>query len=137
MNVGSGMMTNFEMVKEFNRVFGSYHQDSPKCPAHDVVDLRLKLLQEEYIELHNELIGEIPNNVDLEKVGKELCDLLFVTYGLADAFGLPVDAMFKEVYESNMSKLDKDGLPIYREDGKVMKGKFYKEPDLKQFLVEG
>lgn len=128
-------MTNYELVKAFNRAFGSYHQDKPGIPPEHVIELRFKLLMEEFGEVAEEAVGE--GSVDLEKLGKELCDLLYVAYGMADAFGLPIDEMFREVNASNMSKLDKDGKPIYREDGKILKGPSYREPNLKQFLVEG
>lgn len=127
-------MTNYEMVKAFNRAFGAYHQDKPKLPPECIIDLRFTLLMEEFYEVSEEVIGK--GSVDLEKLGKELCDLLIVTYGMADAFGLPIDEMFRQVHESNMSKLGDDGKPIYREDGKILKGPNYREPNLKQFLAE-
>ena len=61
---------------------------------------------------------------------KEIDDLLYVTYGLAVSFGLNADVGFKRVHESNMSKLGEDGKPVYREDGKVLKGANYKAPYL-------
>lgn len=61
---------------------------------------------------------------------KELCDLQYVLSGFAVTFGLPFDEAFRRVHESNMSKLGPDGKPIYREDGKVLKGPNYKKPDL-------
>lgn len=67
---------------------------------------------------------------------KELCDLQYVLSGFAVTFGLPFDEAFQRVHESNMSKLGPDGKPVYREDGKVMKGPNYKKPDLTD-LVEG
>ena len=61
---------------------------------------------------------------------KELSDLLYVVFGMAVTFDLPIAEAFLRVHESNMSKLGEDGKPLYREDGKVLKGPNYKAPDL-------
>ena len=65
---------------------------------------------------------------------KELCDLQYVLSGFAVTFGLPFDEAFRKVHESNMSKLGDDGKPVYREDGKVLKGPNYKKPDLSDLV---
>lgn len=67
---------------------------------------------------------------DTEHLLKELADLAYVIYGTAEAFGWDLDEAVKRVHESNMTKLGADGKPVYREDGKVMKGPGYKEPYL-------
>jgi predicted HAD superfamily Cof-like phosphohydrolase len=87
--------------------------------------LRLELIEEELKELR-EAIG----NADIVEVADALTDILYVTYGAGHAFGIDLDKCFQEVQESNMSKLDHNGEPIYREDGKVMKGPNYFSPDL-------
>lgn len=99
----------------------------------DPLILRLDLIAEEV----NELFFEFNNhsNIDKEKVAKELADLLYVTFGMADSLGIPIDEVFRRVHESNMSKLGPDGKPIYRDDGKVLKGPNYKEPDLEDLFV--
>jgi len=61
---------------------------------------------------------------------KELADLVYVCYQYAENMGWFLDEALDRVHKSNMSKLDKDGKPIYREDGKVLKGPDYKPPDL-------
>ena len=61
---------------------------------------------------------------------KELADLVYVCYQYAENMGWFLDEALHRVHESNMSKLDEDGKPIYREDGKVLKGPNYKPPDL-------
>ena len=74
------------------------------------------------------------NDKDIIEVADALTDLLYVVYGAGHAFGIDLDKCFAEVQRSNMSKLDKDGKPIYNENGKVMKGPSYLKPNLKQFL---
>ena len=69
------------------------------------------------------------NNVQAECL-KELADLVYVCYQYAENMGWFLDEALNRVHESNMSKLDEDGKPIYREDGKVLKGPNYKPPDL-------
>ena len=73
-------------------------------------------------------------NKDLVGVADALTDLLYVVYGAGHAYGLDLDACFREVQRSNMSKLGEDGKPIYRDDGKVLKGPDYSEPDIKSVL---
>ncbi len=113
-------MTNFELVKEFHKAFDLNKSGS--------VSLWTKLIDEE----HEELIGALEDG--FEHTAKELADLLYVTYGLAVYLQLDIDNVFAEVHRSNMSKLGEDGKPIYREDGKVLKGPNYKAPDLKDFI---
>jgi predicted HAD superfamily Cof-like phosphohydrolase len=68
------------------------------------------------------------------EVADALTDLLYVVYGAGHAFGIDLDDSFREVHVSNMSKLGEDGKPIYREDGKVMKGPKFKPPALQEVL---
>lgn len=115
----------------------------------DVLRLRMSLLREELREVEEEAgniedviyQGVIEGDVskeDLKRVKaallKELCDLQYVLSGFAVTFGLPLDEAFERVHESNMSKLGPDGKPIYREDGKVLKGPNYKKPDLSDLV---
>ena len=65
-----------------------------------------------------------------EQIAKELTDLLYVVLGFGVVLGIDLDKTFKVVHDSNMSKLDDDGKPIYREDGKVLKGPNYVKPDM-------
>jgi predicted HAD superfamily Cof-like phosphohydrolase len=115
------------MVEEFMDAFG---QDVEKTPLMSgVAELRYELIREELEEMREAL-----DNKDLIGVADALTDLLYVVYGAGHSFGLDLDACFKEVHRSNMSKLGADGKPIYREDGKVMKGTNYSTPDLKKTL---
>ncbi len=122
-------MTNFEKVKEFMTTFGQEVKNKAEFPNEKVVELRKKLIDEEF----NELKDAIKEN-NLIEVADALTDILVVTYGAGVAFGIDLDKCFKEVHRSNMSKLSKDGKPIYNEFGKVMKGPNYFKPNLKQYL---
>ena len=70
-------------------------------------------------------------------VADALTDILYVTYGAGAAFGIDLDKCFEEVHNSNMSKLDRKGHPIYREDGKILKGPDYFEPNLEKIVKNG
>ena len=122
-------MTNFEKVKEFMLTFGQEIKEKPEFPNDSIVDLRIKLIEEELQELKD----AIKNN-DIVEVADALTDILVVTYGAAASWGLEIDNCFNEVHRSNMSKLSADGKPIYNEYGKVMKGPNYLAPNLKQFV---
>ena len=97
--------------------------------SHTIMDsekkLRRVLIQEEYTELMDAI-----NNGDDDEVLKELCDLVYVCVGFAVTYGWSFDTAFNRVHQSNMSKLDADGNPAYREDGKVVKPNGYKPPKL-------
>src|SRR5687768_11386360 len=123
------MKTNFEMVREFHEAFGVANPDKPGFPGNDVRNLRLDLIDEEVGELY-----EAESEIDLVGVADALTDIAYVVYGMALQYGIDLDACFKEVHASNMSKLGADGKPIYREDGKVLKGPNYFKPNLEQFV---
>ena len=122
-------MTNFLKVKKFMKTFGQEVLESPKFPNKKIIQLRINLIKEELNELE-----EAVENDDLLEVADALTDILYVTYGAGHAFGINLDGCFEEVQRSNMSKLDKDGKPIYNDHGKVLKGPNYFEPDLKKFV---
>ncbi len=122
-------MSNFESVKVFMRTFGQEIKDKPSFPTTKITQLRYSLIKEEL----NELKEAIDKN-NLKEVADALTDILYVTYGAGHAFGINLDACFTEVQSSNMSKLGKDGKPIYNEHGKVLKGPKYFKPDLSKFV---
>lgn len=122
-------MTNFNNVKKFMETFGQEVQFKASFPDKKIQNLRIKLIEEELSELKD----AIKNN-DIVEVADALTDILYVTYGAGHAFGINLDQCFKEVQESNMSKLDENGKPIYNENGKVLKGPYYREPDLKKIV---
>ena len=84
----------------------------------------------------NELVDALADD-DMVEIADALTDILYVTYGAGVAFGIELDSCFDEVHRSNMSKLGPDGKPIYREDGKVLKGADYSEPNLAPFILKG
>jgi predicted HAD superfamily Cof-like phosphohydrolase len=84
----------------------------------------------EFLQACADLEGAPNTPTNHVEVLKELSDVVFVCYQFAAAYGLDLDAAMERVFESNMSKLDDDGNPIYRDDGKVLKGPNYKKPDL-------
>ena len=122
-------MSNFEKVKKFMITYGQEVKESASFPDENIIKLRLKLIKEELEELEQAL-----NDKNLLEVADALTDILYVTYGAGHSFGINLDACFKEVQRSNMSKLDADGKPIYNEYGKVMKGPNFSKPNLKQFI---
>ena len=124
------VMTNFEKVKEFMTTFGQEVKSKAEFPNEKIIELRKKLIDEEFNELK-----EAINQNDLIEVADALTDILVVTYGAGVAFGIDLDKCFKEVQSSNMSKLGSDGKPIYNDKGKVMKGPSYFKPDLGKFVA--
>ena len=122
-------MTNFDKVGTFMKTFGQEVKTKPSFSTDKINKLRLDLIKEELTEL-----TEAMNNNDLLEVADALTDILYVTYGAGHAFGINLDKCFEEVQNSNMSKLDQNGKPIYNEHGKVMKGPNYFKPDLSKFV---
>ena len=122
-------MTNFDKVGTFMKTFGQEVKTKPSFSTDKINRLRLDLIREELDELTQAM-----DNKDLLEVADALTDILYVTYGAGHAFGINLDRCFEEVQNSNMSKLDNNGKPIYNESGKVMKGPNYFKPDLTKFL---
>ena len=122
-------MSNFSKVGTIMKTFGQEVKIKPSFSTDKINKLRLDLITEELEEL-----TEAMNNKDLLEVADALTDILYVTYGAGHAFGIDLDKCFDEVQNSNMSKLDENGKPIYNESGKVMKGPNYFKPDLSKFV---
>ena len=122
-------MSNFSKVGIFMKTFGQEVKNKPAFSTDKINKLRLDLIKEELSELTDAM-----NNKDLLEVADALTDILYVTYGAGHAFGIDLDKCFDEVQNSNMSKLDENGKPIYNEQGKVMKGPNYFKPDLSKFV---
>ena len=122
-------MSNFEDVKIFMETFGQMVKTKPQFPDQKTSQLRLDLIKEELNELEDAM-----NKKDLKEIADALTDILYVTYGAGYAYGINLDKCFKEVQRANMSKLGKDGKPIFNDKGKVMKGPNYVEPNLKKFV---
>ena len=122
-------MSNFRKVGTFMKTFGQEVKTKPSLSNDKINRLRIDLIKEELKELTDAM-----NNKDLLEVADALTDILYVTYGAGHAFGIDLDKCFEEVQNSNMSKLDKNGKPIYNEAGKVMKGPNYFKPNLSKFI---
>ena len=122
-------MTNYEKVGIFMKTFGQEIKLDPSFSTDKINKLRLSLIREELEELSDAM-----NKKNLLEVADALTDILYVTYGAGHAFGINLDKCFDEVQNSNMSKLDTNGKPIYNESGKVMKGPNYFKPNLAKFL---
>ena len=123
----------FSKVAEFMRCFGQHVHEEPGLKNRPTV-LRYHLIQEELEEL-NEALSKYENGFVDEKealieVADALTDILYVTLGAGHAFGIDLDACFEEVHSSNMSKLGPNGVPVRREDGKILKGPDFREPNL-------
>ena len=123
-------MSNFNKVGIFMKTFGQEVKKKPSFSLDKINKLRIDLIKEELEEL-----TEAMNNSDLLEVADALTDILYVTYGAGHAFGIDLDKCFDEVQNSNMSKLDLNGEPIYNESGKVMKGPKYFKPNLSKYVL--
>ena len=123
-----------DKVKEFHEAFGHGIACIQKLEDEraitreeaDTINLRRKLIAEEF----EELMGA----PYLDEVMKEACDLVYVIMGMFVEFGWDFEEAFDRVHQSNMSKLDDEGNPIYREDGKVLKSENYTPPDLSDLV---
>ena len=123
-------MTNFQSVKKFMETFGQEIKEKASFPNDKITALRYDLIKEELNELK-----EAMDKKDIKEVADALTDILYVTYGAGHSFGINLDNCFKEVQNSNMSKLGEDGKPIYNDKGKVMKGPNYFKPDFSKFVT--
>lgn len=126
------MQKQLESVGEFHKAFGVVDTHSPTGNlSESIVNLRFNLMKEE-----NEEYLQAALKGDLTEVADALGDMLYILCGTMLQHGLQhkIEAVFDEIHRSNMSKLGKDGKPIYREDGKVMKGENYFKPNIEAIL---
>ena len=124
-------MKALEKVHEFHDAFGVNVEKKPNIPSVERCELRQKIIQEEVDEL--KAAWESGNIIE---VADALADIHYVVMGTVLEFGLQdkYAEIFSEVHRSNMSKLDENGEPIYREDGKVIKSDLYTGPDISKIL---
>jgi predicted HAD superfamily Cof-like phosphohydrolase len=116
------------MVRQFHEAFGLGIAPKPD-PRPETWQLRIALLREEF----SEYVAAAEAG-DLVAVADALADMVYVIYGTACEYGIPLDDVIAEVHRSNMSKLGADGKPVLREDGKVLKGPAYSPPDVAAVL---
>lgn len=130
-----------DVVSSFHKAF-DHAIDQPMTDKG--LEFRYRLLFEEFTELKEEIAAAMADLQHYGEVGektkgrmlKEMADLQYVLSGMAVAFGLPLQVAFTRVHKSNMSKLGADGKPIYRDDGKVLKGPNYVPVDLEDLVEE-
>nr|WP_315176989.1 nucleoside triphosphate pyrophosphohydrolase family protein [uncultured Flavobacterium sp.] len=128
------MQKQINSVKEFHTAFKIGHNEFPTANLGESKHtLRYNLMKEE-----NEEYLEAVQNNDLVEIADALGDMMYILCGTIIEHGLQhkIEAVFDEIQRSNMSKLGADGKPIYREDGKVMKGPNYFKPDFSKIIEE-
>ncbi len=126
------MKRQLQLVEEFHRTYKLNVSDAPTTELpEDIIALRHRLMAEE-----NEEYLHAARHHDLTEVADALGDMLYILCGTIIEHGLQhkITEVFEEIHRSNMSKLDKNGKPIYREDGKVIKGPDYFKPDIEKIL---
>lgn len=125
-----GARTAWERVGEFHAAFAlpQRNDPAPHIPLAEA-QLRERLLDEEV----NELRAAVGSG-DIIGIADALADIVYIACGTAHVYGIDLDAVFDEVHRSNMTKLGPDGFPLYREDGKVLKGPHYRPPDVAAVL---
>jgi len=119
-------------LREFHAGFEIEFKNEPNPKlSKNILELRKKLMREELAE-----VEEAMDEENMENIAKELADLLYVVFGTADVYGLgeKMEEIFKEVHRSNMSKLDKNGKVVRREDGKVLKSELYSPANLSEIV---
>jgi predicted HAD superfamily Cof-like phosphohydrolase len=127
------MKEKIDSVGEFHETFKIGNADKLTLLDEANYTLRYNLLKEE-----NEEYLDACKRGDLVEIADALGDLLYITYGTILKHGLQhkIEEVFDEIHRSNMSKLDENGMPIFREDGKVLKSNRYFKPNIKKILDE-
>lgn len=123
-------MTDMQaLVREFHNTFGHPNPTSPTLIDKDTADFRWDIFWEEYEEYLYAVQTE-----DIIEIADALGDMLYILYGTATTHGINIGPVLEEIHRSNMSKLGEDGKPIFREDGKVLKGPNYFRPNIAAVL---
>ena len=126
------MKKQINHVKKFHESFSIENKEEPTANISErTFNLRFKLMQEE-----NQEYLEACKNGDLNEIADALGDMMYILCGTILAHGLQnkIELIFEEIQKSNMSKLDKHGNPIYREDGKILKSSNYFKPNISKIL---
>lgn len=143
-----------DLVTEFHEVYGHPIRptDNPTVD-YDRIHMRYALIAEEFAELTGAIYGPQARRIiedrialvqgysdhrtrDVVETADALADMVYVIYGMALESGIPLDDILEEVQRSNMSKLGEDNKPIYRADGKILKGPNFSEPNIKKILFK-
>ena len=140
------MRATDDLVPEFHEAFDLPRPRALTPPDHELLRLRWRLITEEYKEVVKEFESLLAakrfpeQHAAMLRLAKELADLRYVAEGAAVSLGIDSEAVYREVHRSNMSKLDRNGKPLYREDGKVLKSERYTPADMESVLgaiIEG
>ena len=139
-----------ELVQEFHSIYGLPVTHDTPCVDRERVHMRMKLIAEEFSELvgavygsqaratvenaYKEAVHEDDHSRNVIETADALGDITYVVYGMALEMGIPMREVMREIQASNLSKLGDDGRPIYRSDGKVMKGSHYFPPNIARAL---
>lgn len=147
-------MHSINIVREFHQTFGHPVADKPTAATKELRELRVRLIAEELVEYADALGVELTIEpagtthevevsafatdmaVNLVEAADALGDLDYVVQGANLIHGFPAEKIVAEIHRSNMSKLGEDGKPIYREDGKVLKGPNYFKPNIGLLLAD-
>ncbi len=126
------MKNKIAAVSEFHKAFGLGMKETPTAD----LGIKKNLLRYELMREENEEYLEAANNNDLVEVADALGDMLYILCGTIIEHGMQykIEEVFNEIQRSNMSKLGENGKPIYREDGKVLKGPNYFKPKIQEIL---
>ncbi|TAH39215.1 MAG: hypothetical protein EYC69_13575 [Bacteroidetes bacterium] len=127
------LIDKINLVKEFHETFKlEFHEQPTADVSEKIIALRHKLMAEE-----NDEYLEACEKKDLTLIADALGDKMYILFGTIIAHGLQhkIEEVFDEIHRSNMSKLDENNQPIYREDGKIMKSDLYFTPDIRQVLL--
>jgi predicted HAD superfamily Cof-like phosphohydrolase len=128
----NGVSRAMQSVAEFHMSFRLPHATTPqRNVGPDFGELRVELLREEFEEFKDAVARD-----DTVAIADALGDIVYVAYGAALTYGIDLDAVLAEIHRANMSKLGKDGEPLLREDGKVLKPPTYVAPDVRRVLLD-
>jgi len=139
-------MKMIDDVTKFHETYNVPILDSPQFPSEVRMLLRQDIIEEEIDELYDAMgclrdeiasvYGLDKDQADIVEVADAIADAIYVLIGTALEFGIPLEKVWNEVHRSNMSKLDDDGNPVYREDGKVLKSNNFSPPDIASIIYE-
>lgn len=119
-----------QLVRQFNDTYQKEMSEVPRLPTEEEAHLMVDLIEEELNELKESIEKQ-----DLVGIADAITDIIYVSAQQGTVIGLPIDALLFEVQRSNLSKLGADGKPIFRSDGKVLKGPDFSEPRIRKILL--
>ena len=130
-HIKEGGMRIQQAIEHFHRIYEQPISRVTSWPKPERINMRVELIIEELFELQDAV-----DSNDMIETADALGDLIYVIFGMAIELGIPMGYVLRSIQRSNMSKLDADGKPIYRDDGKILKGPNFQEPDIEFVLRE-